>query len=274
MSVMSEMSLTINEADREISLFDNAGETLPTTQAEETVTAPQTTATTASPTAQPASVLEQTEDEKRRVHEEAEAKRKSEWEAKKKARDEEILLAWEEALDVTAEQLTEKSLKRIGDMTERLTRRNMKECVKEHLQMLCYENEKLARNVMHPKKSMINCFKYINRKALEYLKQFQEESGEKPIDNVIGGDIPDDLCYQWAEEYFMDLNAEEDKTEDDKEFVPQPYRSTSTARSTKKKPAKKKEPLKKSEPAPKTTDDQMQITLTDLQQLSAQEGAA
>lgn len=153
MSVMSEISLTMNETDREISLFDNTGETSPTIQTTEAVAASQTT-TTASPTAQPASAPEQTEDEKRRAHEEAEAKRKAEWEAKKKARDEEILLEWEEALDVTAEQLTEKSLKRIGDMTERLTRRNMKECVKEHLQMLCYENEKLARNAVHPKKSM------------------------------------------------------------------------------------------------------------------------
>lgn len=266
MSVMSEMDLTMNETDREISLFDNAREASPTPQVTETVTAPQTTA-------QPSSAPEQTENEKRRAHEEAEAKRKAEWEAKKKARDEEILIAWEEALDVTAEQLTEKSLKRIGDMTERLTRRNMKECVKEHLQMLCYENEKLSRNALHPKKSMINCFKYINRKALEYLKQFQEESGEKPIDNVIGGDVPDDLCYQWAEEYFMDLNAEEDKTEEDKDFVPKPYHSTTT-RSTKKKEPKKKSAPKKAEPAKTEGNNQMQITLETFQQSNLQEGVA
>ncbi len=273
MSVMSEISLTMNETDREISLFDNTGETSPTIQTTEAVAASQTT-TTASPTAQPASAPEQTEDEKRRAHEEAEAKRKAEWEAKKKARDEEILLEWEEALDVTAEQLTEKSLKRIGDMTERLTRRNMKECVKEHLQMLCYENEKLARNAVHPKKSMINCFKYINRKALEYLKQFQKDSGEEPIGNVIGGDVPDDLCYQWAEEYFMDLNVEEDKTEEDKDFVPQPYRGASTTRSTKKKESKKKPAPKKAESAKKEDDNQMQITLEAFQQANSQEEAA
>lgn len=273
MSVMSEMDLTMNETDREISLFDNAGETTPTPQVTEPITASPTTAAVTSTTAQTASAPEQTEDEKRRAHEEAEAKRKAEWEAKKKARDEEILIAWEEALDVTAEQLTEKSLKRIGDMTERLTRRNMKECVKEHLQMLCYENEKLSRNALHPKKSMINCFKYINRKALEYLKQFQEESGEKPIDNVIGGDVPDDLCYQWAEEYFMDLNAEEDKTEEDKDFVPKPYHSTTT-RSTKKKEPKKKPAPKKAETAKKEEDNQIQITLEAFQQASLQEGAA
>lgn len=273
MSVMSEISLPMNETDREMSLFDNTGETNPTPQKAETVTASPATVDVATTTAQPTSVPEQTEDEKRRAHEEAEAKQKAEWEAKKKARDEEILIAWEEALDVTPEQLTEKSLKRIGDMTERLTRRNMKECVKEHLQMLCYENENLSRNALHPKKSMINCFKYINRKALEYLKQFQEESGEKPIDNVISGDVPDDLCYQWAEEYFMDLNAEEDKTEEDKEFVPTQYHSTITL-STKKKGSKKKSAPKKAESAKKDDDNQMQITLESLQQVSLQEGAA
>ena len=36
-------------------------------------------------------------------------------------------------------------------------------------------------------------------------------------------DIPDDLCYQWAEDYFRDPDAKEDQG-DEEEFVPQPYR--------------------------------------------------
>lgn len=164
---MSEIDFTKNETDRKFSLFDNKEKNEP---------APQTTAPVSSTTAQTDLPLEQTEDEKRRAHEEAEAKRKAEWEAKKKAREEETLLAWEKTIDVTDDQLTEISLKRIGDMTERLTRRNMKECIREHLQMLCYENMNLARNAMHPKKSMINCFKYINRKAAGI---FEAISGRK-----------------------------------------------------------------------------------------------
>ena len=90
----------------------------------------------------------------------------------------------------------------------------------------------------------------------------------------IGGDVPDDLCYQWAVEYFNDMNAEEDKTKDDEEFVPKAYRSTTPTR-TKKKETKKKEPPKKVEPAPKPADtvNQMQLTFESAQQ-SFLEGVA
>lgn len=70
---------------------------------------------------------------------------------------------------------------------------------------------------------------------------------------MIGGDVPDDLCYQWAKEYFMDLSAEEDKTEEDKEFVPKPYNGKAAPKS-KKKETKKKSPTKKE--AAKPSDDQ------------------
>lgn len=146
----------------------------------------------------------------------------------------------------------ENSVKRLGDMTERLTRRNMKICVTESIQTLCYEDLGFARLVMHPRKSMINCFKYINRKALDYLKQEMKDNGEKPTgDGAIIGDVPDELCYQWAEEYFRDLNAPEDKTDADKEFVPKPYSATS-AKTKKKEPKKKAEPPKKEKPVPKS----------------------
>ena len=122
--------------------------------------------------------------EKRRIHEEAEAERRAKWEAEKKARDEEIQFAWEEAVCVSDEQLMANSVKRLGDMTERLTRRNMKICVTENIQTLCYEDLAFARLVMHPRKSMINCFRYINRKALEYLKQEMQDNGEKTTGSV------------------------------------------------------------------------------------------
>ena len=38
-------------------------------------------------------------------------------------------------------------------------------CVSEHIQMLCMEDTAFARLTMHPKKNMIRCFQYINRKA-------------------------------------------------------------------------------------------------------------
>lgn len=188
---------------------------------------------------------------KRQAHEAAEAQRRAKWEAEKKARDEEIQFAWEEAVCVSDEQLMENSVKRLGDMTERLTRRNMKICVTESIQTLCYEDLGFARLVMHPRKSMINCFQYINRKALDYLKQEMKDNGEKTTGiNAIGGDVPDELCYQWAEEYFRDLNAPEDKTDADKEFTPKPYSET-PSKAKKKEPKKKAEPPKKEKPASK-----------------------
>ena len=193
----------------------------------------------------------QSDDAKRQAHEDAEAKRRAQWEAEKKAREEAVQFAWEEAVCVSDQELMANSVKRLGDMTERLTRRNMKICVTESIQTLCYEDLGFARLVMHPRKSMINCFKYINRKALEYLKQEMKDNGEKTTGiSAIGGDVPDELCYQWAEEYFRDLNAPEDKTDADKEFTPKSY-SPSAAKSKTKEPKKKAEPPKKEKPAPK-----------------------
>ena len=194
---------------------------------------------------------DESDDAKKQAHEDSEAQRRAKWEAEKKARDEEIQFAWEEAVCVSDEQLMANSVKRLGDMTERLTRRNMKICVTESIQTLCYEDLGFARLVMHPRKSMVNCFKYINRKALDYLKQEMKDNGEKTTGvSAIGGDVPDELCYQWAEEYFRDLNAPEDKTDADKEFTPKPYSGT-TSKNKKKETKTKSEPPKKEKPAPK-----------------------
>ncbi len=208
----------------------------------------------------PAPASEPSDADARKAHEEAEAKRRADWEAKQQAREDEIQFAWERAVELSDQELTEASVKRLGDMTERLTQRNMKICVTESIQTLCYEDMDFARMVMHPRKSMMNCFKYINRKALEYLKEEMKNSGEKTQGvQMVGGDIPDGLCYQWAEEYFRDMDAQEDKTDEDKAFVPKPYTGKTTAKKkTDKKPAAKKSVPKASEksaPAPKPADD-------------------
>ena len=66
-----------------------------------------------------------------------------------------------------------------------------------------------------------------------------------PGQQAYGCDIPDDLCYQWAEDYFRDPDAKEDQG-DEEEFVPQPYRGKTSSKSVskKKKEEKKKEPEK------------------------------
>ena len=182
---------------------------------------------------------EQEEERKRAEHEASEAKRKAEWEAKQQEKKEaelrEIYL-----LDcMSDEDAMVASMQRISKDTEKLTRRNMKDCVSEHIQTVCLENASFARFTMYPNKSMINCFRYINRKAREYIEQEMKDNDIKPENGVYGGDVPDDLCYQWAEEYFMDPDAPEDQTEKEEKFVPKPYQGKSVSTTNRNRANKK-----------------------------------
>lgn len=225
------------------------------------MTAAPPTAEASKPADAEKSQSEQTEEEKRKAHEEAEAKRKAEWEENQRKRKEKERLEWEKAIAMDNDTLIATSVKRLGDATERLTRRNMKLCVTEYVQTLCYEDMAFAKLVMHPRKSMVNCFHFINRKALDYLKKEMKDNDEKLMAGGYGGDVPDELCYQWAEEYFRDLDAKEDKTDEDKEFVPKPYCGTSST--LKKKAEKEKtQPAKKEKPKdPEQLSMNNQITL-------------
>ena len=212
--------------------------------------APATPATPAAPDPEAGKKAE--EDRKRQEHEQAEAKRKAEWEAKQRAKEEAEQAAWENAVAMSDDEVMAASMKRVGDDSERLTRRNMKQCVTEYIQTLCLEDVSFARNVMHPRKNMVNCFRYINRKALEFAKQEMEDNDVKPSAEGYGTDVPDGLCYQWAEDYFKDMNAKEDRGQEEK-FVPKPYyggRSSTTKKAEKKKAEK---PAAKAEEKPADT---------------------
>ncbi|MCL2772668.1 MAG: PcfK-like family protein [Oscillospiraceae bacterium] len=186
---------------------------------------------------------EDSADKKKAEHEAAEAKRKVEWEAQQAGKKAAVEKALQELLAMSDDDVANKSVKRTGDDLERLTRRNMKMCVTEYIQTLCLDKPVFARLVCHPRKSMINCFKYINEKAKEYVKQELEMQGQKAAGEIVE-DVPDDLCYQWAEDYYNDPDAEIDKDKDDK-FVPKPYYGgSSSSKSKKKEPAKKTEPPK------------------------------
>ena len=128
------------------------------------------------------------------------------------------------------EELLAASLKRVGDDAERPTRRNMKECVAEHIQTLCLSDPAFARNVMHPRKSMIHCIWYNNRKAREFIEQEMKDNDFPKENGVYGSDVPDGLCYQWAVDYLNDPNAKEDEEKEEK-FVPHSYRGTGAASS-------------------------------------------
>ena len=134
---------------------------------------------------------------KRAEFEAAEAKRKAEWEAKQREKQ----AARQEQLDrikaMNDQQLVEAATQKAGADTEKLTRRNMKECVCEHIQMLCYEDAAFAVLTLTPPKNMIRCFQYINRKAYEYVQDELKANGQRPGpgNQVYGCDVPDDLCY-------------------------------------------------------------------------------
>ncbi len=114
----------------------------------------------------------------------------------------------------------------------------MKLCVMEWIQTKCLDDPKFARFTMHPRKTMINCFHYINRKARDYITQEMKDN-DIPQRGIYGGDVPDDLCYLWAEQYFQDPDAEEDKEKEEK-FVSKPYVSTSGSKKTSRKKTEKK----------------------------------
>ena len=185
---------------------------------------------------------EEDEAAKRKAHEEAEAKRKTEWEAKQAEKKAAVQAQLDRIAAMNDEELLAASMRRVSADTERLTRRNMKDCVSEYIQTRCVEDSVFARMVMHLGKSMIHCFQYINRKAREYIEQEMKDNDIAPRDTngVYGSDVPDDLCYQWGEEYFRDPDAKEDHRDEEK-FVPRPYpggRNKSKAKEKKKAAAK------------------------------------
>ncbi|MBD5118829.1 MAG: hypothetical protein HDT37_06920 [Clostridiales bacterium] len=188
------------------------------------------------------------EDDKKKAHEEAEAKRKAEYDARQAPKQ----AAEKEQLDRLAamsdEDVLTASMNRVSTDTEKLTRRNMKECVAEYIQTMCIEDLAFARRVMHPRKSMIRCFQYISRKAWDYVQDELKANGIKPGpgQQAYGCDVPDDLCYQWAVDYFNDPDVKEDH-EDEEKFEPKPYVGGSTTKNKGNKTAKGKTGDKKAD---------------------------
>ena len=184
------------------------------------------------------------DDARRKAHEAAEAKRKAEFDAKQAEKKAARQAALDRIAAMNRADLLAASVERVAADTERLTRRNMKEAVAEHIQAKCREDAAFAMLVADPAKSMINCFQYINRKAQEYAEQEMKDNGIQRT-GVYGLDVPDGLCFQWAEDYFNDPDAKEDHQNDEK-FVSKPYVPASANRKTAKgKAAKKPTPAAK-----------------------------
>ena len=187
---------------------------------------------------------------KRAEHEAAEARRKAEWEEKQRAKKAAEQAKLDQLADMSDDEAISAAMKRVGADTEKLTRRNMKDCVTECIQTKCLEDSEFARMVMHPRKNMVNCFHYINRKAREFIEQEMEDNDIRPENGVYGSDVPDDLCYQWAEDYFRDPDAKEDEVKEEK-FVPKPYVGKTGSKTAAKKKTDKKEKKEKKAPEKK-----------------------
>lgn len=193
---------------------------------------------------------------KKAEHEAAEAQRKADFDARQAEKKKNYQLQLLKMQNMSDEDVMVAAAQRAGQDTDKITRRSMKECVNEYIQTLCLSDPAFARLTMHPRKNMIHCFMYINRKAQEYVQDEIKASGIQPGPGmqVYGTDIPDDLCYQWAEDYFRDPTVQEDEEKEEK-FVPRPFQGKSTTKTTTKKPAEKKKPAKKpvekKEPEPK-----------------------
>ena len=194
------------------------------------------------------------DDARRKAHEAAEAKRKAEWEAKQAEKKAARQAQLDKIAAMDRAELLAESIKRVAADTERLTRRNMKEAVAEHIQARCREDAAFAMLAMDPDKSMVHCFQYINRQAQAYAEQEMKDQGVQRT-GVYGLDVPDGLCYKWAEDYFKDPDAREDHVNEEK-FVPKPYVPASASRKAPKAKGKaEKKPAPGQKPKAEKPDD-------------------
>lgn len=186
------------------------------------------------------------DDAARKAHEAAEAQRRAEWEAGQARKKAERQAALDKLAAMSDADAIRESTRRVGDATEKITRRNMKEQVAEHVQALCQKDATFARRTMLPGKSMVLCFQYLTKKAFEYVQDEMKANGIEPGPGQegYGCDVPDDLCFQWARDYF-DAPVEEKE----EKFVPNPYVPRSGGKAAPKKA--KKEPKPKPAPKPK-----------------------
>lgn len=186
------------------------------------------------------------EAEKRAIHEAEEAQRKAEFDARQAAKKQAVAEQLSKIQNMSDEEIIAAAIQRTAADTEKITRRNMMEMVTEYIQTLGIEDPDFSRLTMHPRKSMIKCFLYIKRKAYEYVQEEIKVIGltKQAGIQMYAADIPEDLCYKWAEDYFRDPNAKEDQEEEEK-FVPKAYAGKTSVSSKSKKESPKKKDAKK-----------------------------
>jgi hypothetical protein len=147
---------------------------------------------------------------------------------------------------ISPETQIKNAIEKISNASEKITRRNMKIQVSEFIQVRCDSDPDFAALILNPKKNLVNCFKYINRMAMEWIKEDAKARGEE-LHGQIGGDVPDDIIFDWSIEYFQKTGLPEDE-EKAKPVSPSP-----TQKSKDKKVDSKEEISKKANGKPATS---------------------
>ena len=203
-------------------------------------------------------------------YEAKEALHRKEWEEKQAQKKADEQAELDAIRSLSDEDVISQSLRRVSEDTDRITRRNMKECVSEYVQTLSLSDLNFARNTLYPKKNMRNCFRFIIRKAREYLETEGSLDTEEPLEagspgsrrpgpqvRTLYGDVPDDLCYAWAEEYFRSSDIKEDQEKEDV-YVPLP------------RPAGSRQPGRKTSAGKKTSEDSDNPSVTEASEKKAE----
>lgn len=198
--------------------------------------------------ASPQASKEEQEKQRRAEHEAKEAARKAEFEEKQRRKKEEkerarhavSIMSDADAL-AAAIKMIEKEENKLRKEFDDDPNGVVEMAILQTLKAGCQCDADFARSILNPDKCFKNCFRYMGTQAYEMKKEAIQKQTRGGAQYATFG-FPPRLCYQWAMDYFNDLNAPEDKEPEEK-FKQQPYRPSmkSPAKPTQPTQAKPKE---------------------------------
>lgn len=89
----------------------------------------------------------------------------------------------------------------------------MTEQVQAYLDKHASEDAAFAEKMRNPRKTIQNCIKFIAQQAQKYMEKHKEEY---EMERGLGGDIPDEICFGWANHYYDESGLEIDMTEEER----------------------------------------------------------
>lgn len=189
---------------------------------------------------------EEQEKQRRAEHEAKEAARKAEFDERQRRKQEEKAQARQAVLAMTDAEVIAAAVKKIEDYKKDFLKdfngdENggvMEIEVVKPLKAGCQCDTDFARLVMNPEKSLENCFRYMGTQAYNLKKEDIQKRIQSGASYAVFA-FPPNLCFQWAVNYFKDLEAAEDKEPEEK-FIPHHYypsaaKKVSQAKTTSKK---------------------------------------